>query len=380
MDANKNSLSVWQSYLATELKEATRPRVPHVLPSAREGDFDMDDAPELPLLESFPRLQAALQHLQMGLLPTWRAADSAAIKHQMRHRQLARVAIGAGTSAIVLAIVQMAVERQLPSLASLAQVLEVLAVIAGVVAVVIGYWAKQHSHWLAERHRAERLRILKFASLGWPALWQDLTKWKELVDKEVVLLAQCIDVDTVEAWVGTEHAENEAALSIECPDDVCDLTALQAYYGTKRLGFQEAYFAKRSKQHWAASHPWRHLSLPVFVSSTLCVLLHFLAGGIKDHTQAPAFWEAVEIWSLSLASIIPVVGLGIRVWLGAFEPHRSANLFAAKQRAIKEMEPHFSSQGDDPAALLRRVSGVELFFANEHREWLRLMLETEWML
>ena len=93
--------------------------------------------PELPLLENFPRLQAAFQYLQTELLPLWQVADAAAMKYQRQHRILARTVIGTGTAAVVLAILQMAVARQAPSLVTPALTLEILAVMAGTIAVTV---------------------------------------------------------------------------------------------------------------------------------------------------------------------------------------------------------------------------------------------------
>ena len=65
-------LSQWQSHLTNEFMRAIMPGNP------RDGIFDMDDGPELPLLENFPRLQTAFQYLQTELLPLWQVADAVA--------------------------------------------------------------------------------------------------------------------------------------------------------------------------------------------------------------------------------------------------------------------------------------------------------------
>jgi hypothetical protein len=381
MNPTTQALSALERHLVKAL-EAVKPNG-----SLRQGDFDMDDEPEGPFLTSFPRLQEALRHLAVDLFPVWRAADNAALGHQRHHKLLARVVIGAGTSAIILAIIQMAVARQMPSLARPPLMLEIFAVAAGVVAVSLGLWTKGDRHWLCERNRAERLRMLKFKSLGWDELREaDLSSWKNRVSAELDRLERSLSEEDVQQWTGIEHTGPDLTSSPGTPRDDAELAALQVYYVTKRIGFQSQYFEKRSKQHHAAARPWRHLSLPVFLVSTVCVLIHFTADWLLSRTPGGAsestkrFLEIVEVWGLALAAILPVVGLGIRVWLGAFEPHRSANLFSCKYRTVEDLRKRMPGPENNAHQWGSYVAETELFFENEHREWLRLMLETEWML
>ncbi len=90
--------------------------------------------------------------------------------------------------------------------------------------------------------------------------------------------------------------------------------------------------------------------------------------------------NAHEIWALALAAIVPVVGLGIRVWLGAFAPHRSANLFACKHRTVEDLRKRMKNLNSEPYAWSGFVAQAELFFESGHLELLRLLLETEWLL
>jgi type III secretion system FlhB-like substrate exporter len=374
-------LSKWQSHLADEFARATVPRNP------RDGIFDMDDGPELPLLENFSRLQAAFQYLQTELLPLWQVADAAAMKYQRQHRILARTVIGTGTAAVVLAILQMAVARQAPSLVTPALTLEILAVMAGTIAVTVGLWTKGDRHWLCERNRAERLRILKFKALGWSELWlPDPVPWQQRLNGEISLLKQSVAEVDVRRWSENELAQPEPAFTTGVSPNGADWPALESYFLVKRLKFQSHYYENSFKLHHAAARPWRHLSLPIFILSNICILIHFIANRLSDfalnHSLPPMvqIWEGVGIWSLALAAIIPVIGLGIRVWLGAFEPHRSSNLHRCKHQTVENLRQQMDSLKSLPQAWFQHVAEVEKFFENEHREWLRLMLETEWMM
>ncbi len=400
MDTSNNASAAWQNHLTSEFDKLAIPG------GLRELDFDLDDGPELPMLAPFPRLQEAVEHLQTTLLPNWRIADHAAIRHQQNHRTLARIVIGMGTAAIIFAVLQMAVANELTSLHTLTRVLEGVAVAAGVVTVGLGLWTKGDRKWLCERNRAERLRMLKFKALGWEEIWSgDLTAWKNRVETELGQLTGVLSEEHLHEWSENERPRTESPPTSAAWKGDASFPAIKSYYQLKRLDFQRRYFEKRIREHRAAARPWRHLSLPVFLISTICVLLHFVGDALEESAEAgsrnsqpsmvvsppvehikpdstnpkAAMWQRVAVWSLTFAIIIPVAGLGVRVWLGAFEPHRSANLYACKNRAVEDLRKRLASP-TEPHAWATYVSETEFFFENEHREWLHLMLETEWML
>ena len=357
-----------------------------ILNGSRKGNFDLDDAPDREVLRPFQRLNEALMYIEQKIVPIWKEADDLAIKYQSRHRKLARVAIFTGTSAIFFAVIQMAVARQIPSLVSVTLTLEILAVIAGILAVVVGIRSKGDKKWLAERNRAERLRMLKFEALGWTSFLNDnLKTWKEEVDKHLLNLDHHLSMEEVDQWTKVYQSAGEISIPAAITDDD-NMNAVSVYYLVKRLQFQANYFEKQSKKHVRAARPWRHLSLPVFIASTICVLVHFLSGWLIIQFSGPEsenlryLLDGVEIWSLALAAIISVLGLSIRVWLGAFEPHRSANLYNCKLNAVRDIQERMSRPDPDTKSVVKYINEGETLFENEHREWLRLMFETEWML
>jgi hypothetical protein len=369
-----------------ELIQLTEHLNQEVQKESREGNFDLDDIPERVVLEPFHRLKGALNYIEQKVVPVWKEADGLAIKHQSRHRKLAKVAIFTGTSAIFFAVIQMAVARQIPSFVTVTLTLEILAVLTGVVAVVIGIRSKGDKIWLAERNRAERLRMLKFQALGWASfLNNDLAKWTQEVDDHLSKLDHHLLMDEVNQWTQEYQSTNEIIVPVAITNDD-NLNAVSGYYLVKRLKFQAKYFEKQSKKHVRAALPWRHLSLPIFIASTICVLIHFLSGWLIIQLTPPGsenlryFLEGIEIWSLALAAIIPVLGLSTRVWLGAFEPHRSANLYNCKLNAVFDIMERMSRPDPDAASVIKYINEGESLFENEHREWLRLMFETEWML
>jgi hypothetical protein len=350
----------------------------------READFDMDDAPEAQVLAPFGELQDALGWLESKITGLWQAANQEALRCQARHRRLARVAIAAGTAAIVLAVVQLSIKQTLPGLTTVALVLELIAVAAAVIAVVVGLKAKFDRRWLGQRHRAQRLRMIKFRSLV--QLWclePDL--WQESVRQQLSMLADTDDV-TIDKWLREEIAEPIVLDSLKCEPDAAVLRALTIYYRFKRVEFQASYFNRRREDFERETGRWLHLSLPLFLISVACVVIHFALEMWAHRLDRPgseaaaSYFEAVAVWFVALAAIIPVLGVGVRAWFSAFELPRSANLFAAKHRALQHLTNSLQEDAGKVLPTLRHMVQAEYFLEQEHREWLRLLRDTEWFL
>lgn len=364
-----------QEHLTTESSKETR-----------NSDFDMNDLTDIADLSNFQRLKEAIDYLQEKLFPLWQNADKNAIRNQSRHMLLARITIVAGTSAVLFAIIQLAVVLHIPTLVEVGLFFEIISVVAGVIAVTVGLRTKGDKKWLCERNRAERLRILKFKSLGWGFLWnENITEWKKTLNLKIDKLKNPQSIEEMKKWAGDDKSRLGKKYNALNSDE-SNLKAISIYYKIKRLDFQANYFNSTYKRLRKASLPWRKLSLPVFIISTLFVLIHFISGWfisnaeISSNHEAVKIWMGIEIWTLTLAAIIPVVGLGSRVWLGAFEPHRSANLYECKYNTVSEIHNDMTLENNDFESLSHNIIRAETLFENEHREWLRLMLETEWML
>lgn len=351
----------------------------------RSDEFDMCDGPEAKLLTPFAELHAALQWLEARVTEPWRAADQKAKRSRSQHRLLARTAIVTGTAAIVLAVVQLSIKLTWRQWTGVTLVLEAIAVAAAVVAVTVGLTAKYDRKWIAQRHLAERLRMLKFRALG--EAWRlDLTRWQAWVESQLAELNGAADFEHVEQWSEKEDVEpydppfTNSALN---PDSA---RALTIYYRIKRIDFQANYFKARRDTYKRQTGGWLHLNLPLFLASVFFVLAHFAAEFWErqlqafGHEHAAEVWNNIAIWCVALAAVIPVLGVGVRAWFAAFELPRSASLFTAKHRALVRASAHLQEEPNDVAATLHHMTQSENFLEHEHREWLRLLSDTEWFL
>jgi hypothetical protein len=354
---------------------------------SNRGDFDMNDGPELEALKPFPRLSEALIWLGKNVAEPWQRADAAAMVHQTRHGKLARTAIATGTGAIILAILQLALKLSWPGLVGPLFWLEVVTVLGGVVAVIVGLWAKADRNWLGERHRAERLRMLKFRALIHPLLWSGKTdEWRAWVQSRFQELNGAGEFERIEDWSRgdqPEPAQPHISGRLEASDDTA---ALVMYYRCKRLANQRDYFERKGVQAKAQA-AWQHqLRLPLFFVTLGCVLFHFGADWLSirmshaGNHEAAHLWELASLWGVVLAAVLPVYGVGVRAWTSAFEHARKARSFAAKRVAMDQAIDRLDQEKGDLAAILDHTQHDELFLEQEHREWLRLLLDAEWFL
>lgn len=353
----------------------------------RREDFDMDDGDEELLFDAAPTLQRALKFLGNEVTSRWRSVDSAAGKHQARHRRLAAIAISAGVGAIVFAILQLTLKLTHPDWTEIAANLEMAAVSAAVIAVCGGIWARYDRKWICARHQAERLRILKFRALSKAELWcGEFEAWQSWVSEQTSIIDQASEFDDVKGWCETGLARPEPNPESNCGRGSSEIHALKCYYRIKRLEFQSSFFQRQSEQFKRSIGRLHHLGLPIFFLSVVMVLIHFGAEGMASRLEhagranAAHFWENLAIICVAASALLPVLGLGIRAWLSAFELPRSASLYRAKHYALAQASAQLETAELELPATLKYLANNEFFLENEHREWLRLISEAEWFI
>jgi hypothetical protein len=262
--------------------------------------------------------------------------------------------------------------------------LEVASAIAAVAAVLGGITAKVNHKWLLHRHVAERLRMLKFEALGRPEFWcAELDQWSAWLRHRCTEVLGVASIQEVADW-----ARSGAAEPLEPPVPAhrlpeAEMRVATIYYRVKRVLYQAAYFDRQRAKSAQESHWLHRLAFPMFVATMIAVIGHFAADYVAHHQDsddAREAWHAVGVWAMAAAALFPVIGLGVRAWLGAFERVRIASLFEAKNRALLATAGTMRTDAGDCATTMHHVAHVEHFLENEHREWLRLLLDAEWFL
>jgi hypothetical protein len=362
-------LAEWTRHL-----ESQRPSI--VGRGARSKDFDMDDRPEIavPALKRFPVLRRALEFLSEHLTPVWRVKDAEAVRLLARHQWIARLAIGAGTLAIVAAIFQLVLGRVTPeptSWGNYLMVVEVVSVLIAAFVVAIGFAYAFHHDWIASRNASERLRSLKFTALGDPDLWANPAIWEGKLLKEIAALKD-LEFGKTKEWI--EELGSPVPDPPRAPLGMSsnESQPLAAFVRLKRLEFQQRYFERRAAETERKAWFLRlHFPVVIFVASVVAVFAHVIAERVNHGHD-------VATWLIGIAAALPVFGLGLRASLAAFEIPRSRNLFRAKARALEHHIRRNAECAASPRRTLVHIARVESLFTAEHLEWCRLHVEAEW--
>jgi hypothetical protein len=205
------------------------------------------------------------------------------------------------------------------------------------------------------------------------------------------------------------------------------LRQLMEYYLTKRLNPQKEYLANRAQRN--EHRILDRLPAWLFFASVAAVVLKFFGDVPHVFFASPEdtgpkwfadLHEASILLTVLGAASLPVLAAGVRTWRAAFEFSRNKSRFQAAHGALAELEERIvhdgmdalsavqaspalqvtlrreetsnssevslsiERRGDDRDAevdafsMVRYLWWCEHILESEHREWLRLMYETEW--
>ena len=242
----------------------------------------------------------------------------------------------------------------------------------------------KQAHWLSERFRAERLRLLKFKLLVDPKLWksgvEELSPWRNRLETGRRLIANQSE-DVLDALKLSdalpELPSTEDCLAVEVPA----LERLLEYYRRKRLGVQLEYFEGRMRKKSALANP-RLPPLFFFagISLVLCnYILEWSTKGARTHR--------IELTILVLALLsfaFPMGWSAIRTVRGAHEFSRNAARSHARHAALAELSRSLDAatagprEGWDRPVIFGYLSLCEGILASDQHEWIRLMRDAEW--
>jgi hypothetical protein len=337
------------------------------------GDDMVDGDEELP---SHSALRPAIQLATATLLPCYHNADQRAKKQQTWHRGMAALAAILGTLAVLLAILQLSHLIPGPIPAGV----EITAVIISGAAVVFGVLVSFQRHWLLERHKAERCRLLKFRFVIDPAFWctdadgQERRRAQLRSDTESI---GNLTAHGLEDWLRIDFMTESPALKGNCAAESETLRAIVDYYRKKRLSFQMRFFDHRLTQYQARQRlTWRFPPW-FFFGSVIAALAHFIVDVVK-HGEA----GTLSVILILLSAGLPALGAGVRTYRSTYEFARNAMRYEAKLLALRRLDESLAVEIAQTPFDTRRIFHdlwcCEQVLEFEHREWLRLMIEAEW--
>jgi hypothetical protein len=264
---------------------------------------DRDDMIDVPLdFQRWPFLHEMLGDCRDSLVALDLDSNRVALDEQRIHKfWVVRAAVSA-TAAVSLAIVQIVVQHWY---------MVVLEAVAVTLAVVAFHKGKQSRvKWLTERHKAERCRLLKFASIIRPDPWTSEYSSQECPPE---LSGQTEDVkkmsyDNMKKWLDDDEVPSPPGRIL--PHDLKKLTKLRDYYREKRLKFQSDYFKGQAECDVSADEWWRNVPPLLFTISVCVVAVHvffetvtYLIKLWRPNVQLPHWIEGILMVLIIFAAL-----------------------------------------------------------------------------
>jgi hypothetical protein len=352
-----------------------------------DSQADREMYPDLPLAEC------------AVLRADYKILDQEAIDFQRSHVNHTMVAAFTGMCAVVAAIFELAFSynENLGPTKWILAALEIIFVLVAAGAAFHGRSKKKKEQWLAKRHQAELYRQLKFTLLIHPRVWGDAA-WR---DKQVKSFAG----ERTEEWLKHEIESPPPHGLLELEEQPLKwrtLRQLVEYYIAKRLNPQQEYLANRAQRNQYRDF-FRNWPDFLFFLSVGVAGVHFVSfvlervfgSSAASENGAKGLIFLIALGLLLAAAGLPVLGAAARTWRSAFEFSRNKSRFRATHTALAQVEISLlhdalavpdTSDGDareladKSLKVLRELWWAEHILCNEHHEWLRLMLETEWYL
>jgi hypothetical protein len=380
-------------------------------------------------LARYPRLPLAFEWCRK-ITEKFKEYDDLALSFQHTHHRITYAAAFLATLAVATAILGLSYHSAGPGMTaeppaawwlSKLWLDRIELFLAGCAVGTVGWgWHREYrDSWLLYRHRAESCRLLRYSFLIHPSAWREGEQaargWIEPRLEEIRqtrLKAAVVQPSPHGPFEGTQSRLPRATLR-----------ALTEYYLSRRLNPQKEYLANRTQTNEFSDRVRRYIFVFFFGS----ILAVFFKSAVKVIVR-----KGAEDWELSLgllAALLPAAAAGVRTWRSAFEFSRNKSRFEAAHAALRDLESRLVTEGfsavegqnaatsgrritlreeqvltatefsqvsvrtEEPAGeaagnngdqeteayeILRDLSWSEHILESEHREWLRLMYETEW--
>ena len=360
-----------------------------------ESVTDVEDSPEEIARYGQP-LSAALNYFRETFADSFVNNDLSATRQQRRHRFVVSVFSIAGTLAVAFSILHLMRLLSLRDNPQLTKYLafglffgEAIAVLVALLAAFAGLFMAFQSNWLETRHKAELFRLLKFCSIIDPAMLggnqADFEKWKNKLFDEGQNI-RGINHDSLHEWVEEARIPSQPPPPLSQTLEDKTIRDLLDYYERKRLTPQAKYFYDQSNRNLRWDWFTRLVPPLLFFGSVFFAMLHLIGEVIE--LAALGRDEYLHQWTrevspagvifIILAAMLPAIGAGLRGLRSTYEFSRNTLRFKANHFALELLRERLNTE-TKPEAILRDLWWCEWMLEAEHREWLRLMIEAEWL-
>jgi hypothetical protein len=363
-----------------------RPSKPRVTP-LRHYDEDMDDSMDIASFEK------RIEHGEIKLLPLYRAMcaiqnavyepflefDSVAIKMHNWYELVTGTAVFFGALSVVLAIAEATSSPGFTKKHHLT-LAEFLAAAISLAAILLGLGANFKERWILARYKAERLRLLKFASLLVPSLWCEppaFSKSERDLRRQVHCISE-LEYDDAERWA--KRGVHPYAAKPPCSEEHSKaMDELIDHYVPKRIGAQLNYL----ETHWGRlEFRGRLTSIGVQIAywiSFIFVGCHLVVQRLTERGDIAANADAEWIGAILAftALILPIFAAAARTFRAANEFERSVLRHKATYDSLNWLAAEIEDE-PDRARKFVLIGFAETVLEADCREFIRLLSEAEW--
>ncbi len=301
--------------------------------------------------------------------------DARANALQRRHQRVVLVGVTAGFVALACSFASICFTPVVPSLPLLLGEFASSLVMVG--AIVHGLVSRYHHHWILQRHRAERLRLLRFSWIVDPQNWDAAPDAGPAMARELRAQVDAVvgaGEPEMKRWYGNAGVA-DVAMPAHAPSQAF-VDAVKRYYVQERLSGQLSYFLDMADRRERLDSVTRILPAVAFGTAVLLSFIHL----IIEYVDYRNGGEAIAVpggWLLYVILILPAFGAAARLLRSAFEFARNRQRFIITAAELERARGRLDI-ATKPADVARAMLRAEDALAQEHREWLRLMLEAEW--
>ncbi|MCU0628136.1 MAG: hypothetical protein MUE45_01415 [Methanoregulaceae archaeon] len=345
-------------------------------------DFDMVDNKYDYI--HFKPLASALAVVNEKLTPVYITYDRSAIRRQYYHTVITKLFIASGTIAVIAATIQLINKTlDIPHIFNLpGMAIEMIAATLAFIAVIGGILLSVQRQWLLDRHKAERIRLLKFGYLIDSRIWEGEATCVKEADEDLeksLKKIETLSFKDIDSWI-VNISIPEPAKNVSCGFEKENVVAFIEYYRKKRVKYQKTYYCKKINQLSGLNRKTEKIPRVFFFLGIIAVLGHFIIDLLPNPSL---FLGILSVILVGLAIILPFLGVAVRSFRLSFELSRGAILFKAKYTALNSFDvrlKHFSDNIEsDWKEIIKTLWECENFLETEHREWLLLIENSEYL-
>jgi hypothetical protein len=364
--------------------------------SADVGNQSIDDMLDGREIHQWPdQIGQVISYIHTALYEDYSKHDTKAMDQQKWHRWASKIAIGAGTVAILLSLIGVVLEAKgsdwgIDFAKDFSQYLwgaELAFFAIAISMIFVASKYKWHKNWLVERFCAEEYRTRKFRALLQSSLfcspenpWSErYYLWKAGFDGEFRTVKtgikknvqQCIEGDTISLPPPTTSG---------CSFDEGYLKDLVKYYLDKRLKTQIDYFDNRFDKLEKQDDRFRRILNGGFFLSIILVFLKLVIDALLLKSNEVV--QVADTLILLIMLSLPILAFAVRTLRSSTEIGRSASLYRAKRNALEDFRDRLVIGTErDPRnweEIIKILWECENHLEEVNREWVRIMNEAEW--